>query len=217
MRVKDLYRKELLQYKKMSPLQVSLELFTTIGNAALWDENGEMSDPMAHDPDWSPDDRKMHTSPGYDRLNIKWRLEHETWKIRREFVIKNIDDILECPADTELFREESVQISHYARNPAVGYAAAFNFPENIAQDWASALLEFSHWWIAFLRQTYGVRYQGTLLNEIAHWNKGLRDAHHRLQANIKELERISAGLTHEQYAEREKELDKLVEEIIADE
>ena len=161
MNVKDTYR-HFLRNGMDSMLKVSCHLFTTIGNGGDWVDGelcfGELSD-------WY----ELRKNPVKDEergieylrsLHNGWDLRHEAYLAKRQFVMDNIERILDSPIDLTIFEGVDTVHDHYAANPSVEYAKSIIFPDDIKTDWAKAVLVFNNWWLTNLNKIYGVGHDG---------------------------------------------------------
>lgn len=199
MKREELYRKMMLQYGYNSPLQVSIELFTPIGNGDLWTEDGEISDPMEHAPGWKKESLECKEICGVSEgLRLNRQMELKAWEIKRKFVEDNIDELVKANPTTELFRDQLCQRNFYLHDPSVKHASFFRFPDNVTKEWAYVLHDFGNYWLYFLRSTYHV--YPDKVTEMDHWPKHIQEAHHLIDTQRKRALRLYLGVSEEEFA-----------------
>lgn len=194
MNVKDTYR-HFLRNGMNSMLKVSCHLFTAIGNGGEWIDGelcfGEMSD-------WY----ELRKNPVKDEergldylrsLHNRWDLEHEAYLTKRQFVMENIERILDSPIDSNLFEGSDVVRNHYEANPSVEYAASIIFPDDIKPDWAEAVYKFNQWWLTNLNVIYGVGHNGNT----DFWPDRIKVAYRAIDEAGKRAFKIFRGVDYE--------------------
>lgn len=157
------------------PLDFSIHLFSGIGNAYEWTEDGRLESirtpaelrAWAARPKSQARDDNTLASYNIPR-RITQALKEEASKLKHAFMLENIERILDSGPTTSHFTQDYTRDSYYLTEGICWEhtkCIAFDYPENIQPQWAETLLEFVDWWIMCLRYTYRVGKEG----EIGSW------------------------------------------------
>lgn len=197
--VKETYRDMLTRYPSIfpTPLDVSCHLFCGIGIGMEW-VDGELVKSMDRDDKSINPPRKPEIREGagahLDQLHLSWDLQYQAKMIRYNFVLEHMEEILSCPVDMSLFREDR-RHGYYEVNPCVRYAHAFDFPDDIKPDWAEATRTIVDWWIVNLRSVYGVDHDRE--TERAHWPADINLGYDALLLSRNRIHKIITGEDYE--------------------
>lgn len=196
MNVKDTYR-HFLRNGMNSMLRVSCHLFTTIGNGGEWIDGELCFERMS---DWY----QLRENPVKDEdrdkeylrtLNNGWDLNHAAYLIKREFVMKNMEIILDSPVDSIIFEASDSVHGYYESNPCVNYARSINFPDDIKPDWAEAVYSFNQWWLTNLNRIYRVGRDGNT----DFWPEHIKEARRVIEKAMKKAFKIAKGIDYDEY------------------
>ena len=206
MKVRDAYR-YYLENGMHSMLAVSIHMFTTVGNGLDW-KNGELCYEFGEVPeDWYEGPRLIEISEDCSAsLRSKWLMENEVRKVRRNFVISNLETILESPVDSPLFESDHSLNCTYLRHPSK-YSKSLVFPDDLTEEWADAIVRFNDWWMVSFRHFYGVKNDGT----IDFWKDEVKNRYLMIEEAMKRAFEIANGISYEQH---ERELSELINDLM---
>lgn len=208
MNVKDTYR-HFLRNGKDSMLKISCHLFTETGNGGEWID-GELC--FSKMSDWyelreNPVKPENRNKDYLRELNNGYDLNHEAYLMKRQFVIDNIERILDSPIDSVIFEESDVVRSHYASNPHTEYAKCIVFPDDIKPDWAKVVLAFNQWWLTNLNFVYGVDSYGNT----NFWPNHIKEARLVIDEARKRAFKIVNGIDYDEYCTKlHQEMEDLI-------
>lgn len=202
MNVKETYR-HFLRNGMNSMLKVSCHLFTSVGNGSEW-VGGELC--FRNMSDWyelrQNPVREEDRGKDYIRdLNNSDDVSHEAYLIKRQYVMANIDRILDSTVTSTIFEGSDVVHGHYERNPSTDYAKSVVFPDDIKLDWAEAVYNFNGWWLTNLRRIYGVGHNG----ETDFWPDHIKKAYEEILLAQKRAFKIVNGIDYDEYYARLRE------------
>lgn len=204
--------------------QVCSQLFATIGNDFEWYENGELildyeedkGDPwrmkeLQEDIEGYKIQAKEYSSPVYAACAARGEFE----KIRREFAKNNLDLILDNSCACYMFSDCNYRMNTYMKPKyfSFKYAKGFNFPDNIAKDWALGLKDFIDYWLIGLNIEYGVSADKDMEKAVAHWPDDAKELRNKLKESTQRLSKI-LGIDQDALDALAK---KLIDDIIAEE
>jgi hypothetical protein len=199
-----------------NPIDVAKQWFSCNGNGLQWNNKGQLGDMFTEKSSkvmlYDDLEERIKNSLEYDCIGNRVRLEVEADRVKRDFVAKNIEAIL----------DEGIAVSYFGSVHRPGYyftkgvyfpgALGFNFPDNIAKDWGDALYSFFDTWLVALNIEYGVSAKD--FRDISFWPQEAQN----LRAEIlKQRSRlfplINDGITYEEHCESNR---KLMDEIMCD-
>jgi hypothetical protein len=94
------------------------------------------------------------------------------------------------------------------------YAKFFNYPDNIAKDWAEGMANFGSHWLVSLNYKYGASSPDKDFRK--NWPENARTLAVRIKAVRDDLWFKASGLTREAYDAQLAERDAFIEKMIAD-
>lgn len=191
--MKETYR-HFLRNGMNSMLEVSCHLFATTGNGSSWID-GELCFRRT-------DSYELERNP----VKANNDCEHEARLIKRQFVLKNIERILDSKIDSITFEDSNVVRSHYESNPG-NYARSIDFPDNIKPDWAQAVFDFNNWWLYNLNCIHGA-------DSIDLWSAHLKKVHETIIQAKKRAFKIINSVEYDVYhSKMKKEASEILREI----
>lgn len=240
MNVNRTVKQMMFTYPSIAPSKFSVfeHIFAVIGNGYDWNAKGELVMARYHGqpkPNTTMDYSDLHEREAeYEREIIKRKAESGTTRndilklflaeidserMQRMLTEKYMHLILRFTCSRPLnARGNQPRMSHYTSPKGVSYLYAhiFNYPANIAKDWAEAMIDFISWWLVALNTEYGV---GGLHEKydpekaIAHWPEEAKTLYKRLEAVREDLLIKTTGLSTEERKERTR---KMVDSLLAE-
>lgn len=227
--VKATMRHALLSYPGIAPcpMAVAIQWFSTNGNGMDWNKKGELSNwdgldvnvKMEYDDLDERNERcedKDNPESYMHSLHNGFFMEAEAERALRQFVETNIDRLCDAPVTTKLFAYSVKGRYYYIEGVSLEYAHAFNFPDNIAPDWAEALRQFHDNWLVDLNCTYGPPKGKGNVYDVSYWPEhaqklraAIIDAQKRLYPLMHNGEAYEVGM-----ARRAEMAEKIIEALL---
>jgi hypothetical protein len=185
-----------------SPNYVLFHWFAVSGNGMKWDEEdgklkhhsefeSEIHEPMEFK-------NEFPENPSMEAFNTSRRLQSKWEQIRWNFVIENIEEIVNSKYTYD-FNAGSVCSApsgpYVTKGISTKYARGLNFPDNINKEWAILLYDFLRYWLVSLNMEYGVSNEKKKEEYRSHWPKDIYDASLEIDKAIERLYVIIYGKT----------------------
>lgn len=199
-----------------NPVNVCEHLFCIIGNGYEWDD-GELVDKFSPDKCDGPLAMKYPDNTERDadlarfeelipHLAAERRLMGLAEHLRMKFVEDNIETILNGSPTTVYFGH-GPRGYYFLKGICIKYAHAFDFPDDIKEDWAKALYTFLEHWLVSLNQEYGPGREKD--DSLSWWPKDVLEARNKiLETRIRLHPFAHNGQSYELHAARMRELFK---------
>lgn len=198
----------LLRYPTLfpNPVNVCEHLFCTVGTGYDWID-GELVDNF--DPNKTNESLVMkypdETENREDLAELEKlipdfyaerKLKATARRIQMKFVQDNIETIL-IGSPVAVYFGNNLRGYYFLKGISIKHAHAFNFPENIKEDWAKGLYKFLEYWLVQLNTEYGVSHQ---THDVSFWPADIQQARTTIIETRNRLHPYAhGGQTYDQY------------------